>query len=144
MKSRESGRRVGMLMVLLASLVLVSLVVGVGPAEAALGDYKCVNATRVYMGNAKLFQRPCMISADRVYRSIAEYRQIVDKGLTDKDIKYHLLMKKAAKKFADAIKKMSRTHRHDLVAETGAVEINPKKKDVKAVPDRTSEAIAAL
>ena len=139
----RSGNRVrlGTLAAWVASITLVAAC----PAEAGVGDYRCVNPTQVYMGNAKRFQRPCVISADRVYRSISEYREIVDKGLTDKDLRYHLLMKKAARKFADAIKKkMARTHRHDLVAESGAVEPNPKKEGIASVPDRTSEAVAAL
>ena len=125
----------------LSFLALVSVLL-VGTAEAGVGDYRCVDQTKVYMGNAKLFQRPCVISGDRVYRSISEYREILDKGLTDKDVRYHLLMKKASKKFADAVKKMARKHRHDLVAEHGAVE--PKKEGVAKPKDRTSEAIAAL
>lgn len=126
----------------LVPVILAVALVCVGPAEAGLGDYRCVSPTQVYLGNAKLFQRPCTISADRIYRSISEYREIVEKGLTNKDFRYHLLMKKAAKKFADAVTKMARANRHDLVAESGAVEA--KKKGVPPVPDRTSEAISAL
>ena len=107
-----------------------------------MGDYRCVNQTQVYLGNGRLFQRPCHVAADRVYQSIPEYQQILSKRLTDKDLEYHLLMKKAARKFADAIRKMARANDHDLVAEVGAVVV--KKKGVPPVPNRTSEAIAAL
>ena len=69
-------------------------------------------------------------------------RQILDKGLTDNDVKYHFLMKKAAKRFGAAVKAMARQHGHDLVAEPGAVtKANPKAPDI---PDRTAETIAAL
>lgn len=126
----------------LSVLSLLAILLLCTSAEASVGDYKCVDPTQVYLGNAKLFQRPCVISADRVYRNISEYREILDKGLTDKDVRYHMLMNKASEKFADAIKKMARKHRHDLVAERGAVE--PKKKGVDQPADRTSEAISAL
>jgi hypothetical protein len=128
----------------LGLLLLLAAVAGVAasPALAAVGNYRCPDATRVYMGNARLFQSPCHIEADAIYRQIAEYREILDKGLTDRDVNYHFLMKKAAAKFNAAVRAMAREHHHDLVAEVGT--IAKARDDAPDVPDRTAQAIAAL
>ena len=113
---------------------------GAGPV--ATGDYKCVDEGRVYLGNARLFKAPAHIDSNRVYRQIPEYREILEKGLTDRDVHYHVLMKKVAARFAEAVKAMARTHKHDLVAEVGAIE--KSRGEASDVPDRTDAAIAAL
>jgi DNA-binding MarR family transcriptional regulator len=46
-----------------------------------------------------------------VYRSIAEYREILDKGLTDKDVRYHFLMRKASDKFSRAVQSLLTSRR---------------------------------
>lgn len=110
------------------------------PAFAGVGDYRCADPNKVYFGNARLFQKPCTIDSDRVYKQIPEYREIVDKGLTDKSPRYHFLMKKASKRFNEAVKQMARDMDHDLVAEAGVVK--KAKKGAKDVPDRTDDVIA--
>src|SRR5262245_55398283 len=132
--ARPTIRRRGSasLVVLLAACGLLALAV---PAAADLGAYQCVDASKVYLGNAKLFQKPAVISADKVYAQIAEYREIVEKGLTEKDPRYHFLMKKASERFSKAVKASARAFGHDLVAEVGAVEV--LRKDAEAPPDRT-------
>ena len=93
--SSAFARPIGYLLV-----AVVVLMFGlVGTAQADVGDYRCKDPGDVYFGNARLFQRPCHISADRVYRKIPEYREILQKKLTDDDPKYHLLMKKASQRF---------------------------------------------
>ena len=82
------------------------------------------------------------MDVDKVYARIPEYKEILRRRLTDKDAKYHLLMKKASKRFAAAIKKMARAKNHDLVAQTGAV--RKSKKKAKDIPDRTQDVIDAL
>ena len=125
------------------ALLLVSVFALAGPAAfASVGDYKCTDCDKVYFGNARLFKKPCVISADKVYRHIKEYKEILDKGLTDKDVRYHFLMKKASKRFNEAVKQMARDLDHDLVAETGTVKA--AKKDAKDPPDRTDEVIKNL
>ena len=84
------------------ALVLLLVAVVAAPAVASVGDYRCVDATRVYLGNARLFHTPCHVDSDAIYRQIPEYREILEKGLTDRDVQYHFLMKKAAQKFAEA------------------------------------------
>jgi hypothetical protein len=98
--------------------------------------------TKVYLGNPKLFQKPAVIAADRVYRAIPEYREILQKGLTDKDVHYHFLMKKASERFTKAVKAMAKKDGHDLVAESGSVEL--AKREIPAPPDRTDAVIAEI
>ena len=124
------------------SLGLIALLTAVGSAWAGVGDYRCKDAAKVYLGNSRLFQRPAVISSDKVYRRISEYREILEKGLTDKDVRYHFLMKKASAKFKEAVKRMARKKDHDLVAEKGCV--RRANKDAPKVPDRTQDVIKQL
>jgi len=47
-------------------------------AWAGVGDYRCTDPGRVYLGNPRLIRKPAVVSADRVYQRIPEYRKIVD------------------------------------------------------------------
>jgi hypothetical protein len=127
-------------------LALVALVAFGGPAlaEERVDEkgYRCSDdPSLVYLGNPKLFQKPAVVSSDRVYRQIPEYREILDKGLTTKDVRYHFLLKKASEKFSKAVKASAREHDHDLVAEIGAVTAG---KEATAPPDRTDDVIQRL
>jgi hypothetical protein len=122
--------------------VLVVLFFSAGPAGADVGDYRCEDTVKVYFGNPRLFQKPAVLSADRVYQKIPEYQEILEKGLTDKDVRYHFLMKKASERFAKAVKSMARDKGHDLVAEAGSIEV--AKKDSPTPPDRTDDVIERL
>ncbi|MCA9314281.1 MAG: hypothetical protein H6806_05885 [Planctomycetes bacterium] len=124
------------------ALVLLLVAVVAAPAVASVGDYRCVDATRVYLGNARLFHTPCHVDSDAIYRQIPEYREILEKGLTDRDVQYHFLMKKAAQKFAEAVKSMARDNGNDLVAEMGTV--SKARDEAPEVPDRTQAVISAL
>ena len=135
--------RRGARVLLPASLLALALLLLAAPlASAALGDYTCSDPSKVYFGNHRLFRRPCHISCDQVYDKIPEYQEIVRKGLTAKDARYHLLMKKASARFSAAVKKMARANNYDLVAFAGSVKKN--KKTAKDVPDRTASCIEAL
>ena len=124
-------------------LVIGAFVLGTAATVAAgVGDYTCTDPSKVYYGNHRLFQRPATVSCDKVYDAIPEYQEIVKKGLTDKDPRYHILMKKASKRFSAAVKKMAKSKNHDLVACTGAVK--KAKEKAKDIPDRTKECIKAL
>lgn len=128
--------------IVVASTLLVSVLLGAALAWADVGDYSCADPSQVYYGNHRLFQRPCVISSDSVYQHIPEYREILRRGLTDKDPQYHLLLRKATARFSDAVKKMARKQRHDLVAEHGAV--HKARKDAPEPPDRTDAVVQAL
>lgn len=141
-RSGRSAHRTGV-RVLAAALTAVALVLLVAPtAQAGLGDYRCTDNGRVYHGNARLIRKPAVVSADRVYARIPEYQTILREGLTDKDVRYHFLMKEASKKFSRAVKAMARALGHDFVAEVGAVVV--VRKGATEPPDCTSEVISRL
>lgn len=133
---RRAGRRRALGTVL---LVVAWLAVAAVPAGAGVGDYKATDVDKVYYGNPRLFKKPAVISADRVYAQIPEYKEILDKGLTEKDPRYHFLMKKASERFNEAVKQMARDMDHDLVAETGTVK--KVKEEAQEPPDRTDDVI---
>lgn len=123
--------------------VLAALLAGLATsAYAGVGDYTCSDPSKVYYGNQRLFQRPAHVDCDRVYAQISEYQEVVRRRLTDKDPQYHILMKKATKRFSAAVKKMARAKNHDLVAQTGFVQ--KAKEKAKAIPDQTQAVIDAL
>lgn len=124
------------------ALLLAFTLGAAGIAVAGVGHYRCADPNKVYFGNARLFQKPCHVDSDKVYKHIKEYREILDKGLTDKSPRYHFLMKKASARFNDAVKQTARDLDHDLVAESGTVK--KAKKGAKAVPDRTDDVVANL
>jgi len=112
------------------------------PSAAYAGDdkdkKKSVDADDVYVGDAKKWEKPAEVDADKVYAKIDEYRQIVDGGLKPGDAKYEILMSKASKRFCAALKKTAKDSGYDLVAKLGAV------KGVATPPDVTADAIANL
>jgi hypothetical protein len=134
----------------IATLVLVFAAGGfavpaspVGCGVAFAGDEpekpkKSVDAADVYFGDARKWDKPAEVDADQVYAKIDEYKEILDKGLKPDDPKYEILMSKASKRFACAVKKAAKDGGYDLVARIGAV------KGVDSVPDITSDAIAKL
>jgi hypothetical protein len=145
---RRSGPSGGSLLsrrlraILSAALATGLLLAALGTARAGeLGDYRCTDPARVYLGNPRLIRNPCVISADEVYRRIPEYQEILEKGLTDKDVRYHFLMRKATERFSKAVKEMARS-KYDFVAERGAIEI--AKAGVAAPPDETTAVISKL
>lgn len=122
------------------ALVVTLVLVPALTAEAGLGDYRCTDSGRAYHGNARLIRNPAVVSADRVYAHIEEYRTIVRENLTDQDVRYHFLLKQASKKFTKAVKAMARARGHDFVAEVGSILVVREGADEPA--DRTSEVIA--
>lgn len=134
----------------IATLVLAFCAGGIaGPAgsggsgvalagEEAEKPKKTVEAADVYVGDARKWDKPAEVDADKVYAKIDEYKEIVEKGLKPDDPKYEILMSKASKRFTCAVKKAAKDGGYDLVARIGAV------KGVDSVPDITSDAIAKL
>ena len=123
-------------------LSMAALLLLATTAEAGLGDYRCTDTGRVYHGNARLIRKPAVCSADRVYRHIPEYRQILSEHLTEKDVRYHFLMKEASQKFLKAVKAMAREGGFDFVAEVGAVQV--VREGAKQPVDKTDAVIAKL
>jgi hypothetical protein len=143
---RRASERLGVrsLRRLLALTGVVGLVLGLlaSPASAGKSDYRVASTSSIYHGNCRLFTKPCVVKADRVYRSIAEYKEILDKGLTDKDVRYHFLMKKASERFLEACKRMAKDLSLDLVGEIGS--IKSAKAGVAEPTERTDDVISRL
>ena len=140
-EARSTGATTARRLTILTAILL--LVGGLAVvADAGVGSYTCSDPSKVYYGNHRLFQRPAHVDCDQVYGRIDEYQEIVRRRLTDKDAQYHILLKKASKRFSEAVKKMARDKQHDLVAQDGAVA--KAKTKAKDIPDRTQDVIQAL
>jgi len=99
---------------------------------------KSVDPADVYVGDAKKWDKPAEVDADKVYAKIDEYKQVVDGSLKPGDAKYEILMSKASKRFCAAVKKAAKDGGYDLVAKIGSV------KGVATPPDITADVIADL
>jgi len=95
-----------------------------------------VDKTQVYFGSACTCKAPAVVDADKVYRSIAEYKKILDQKLTEKDAEYSMLLLKAGRKFRTAVEGAATDNANDLVANLGAV-----KWEGHTVPDLTDAAL---
>lgn len=134
---------------LLALVLCLGLGFALSPRAARADDakekgpaYRVVDVSAVYVGNPRLFKKPCAVDADRVYKAIPEYQEILEKNLTDRDVRYHFLMKKASDKFARAVRALAKDSEYDLVAGTGAVVA--ATADAPAIPVGTDGVIARL
>lgn len=142
--SRRGVSRRGTLRLLGDGLLLAVLLVAVaGPAAAQdKVDYRVVDPSAVYLGNPRLFKKPVLVNCDRVYRAIPEYVEILEKNLTDRDVRYHFLMRKASDKFAAAVRAVATEGGYDLVGGIGSVV--PANTDTPAIPEATDAAIKKL
>ena len=140
-RGERKHRALGLLTALVCLLVVAPTLLA-PTASADIGDYRCTDPGRVYHGNPRLIRRPAVVSADRIYARIPEYQEILREGLTDRDVRYHFLMKQASKKFAKAVKAMARAKGHDFVAEQGSILV--VREDAPRPPDRTGEVIEKL
>jgi hypothetical protein len=125
-----------------AVLLATAAPAGATEPEKKAPAYRVSDASLVYLGNPRLFKKPASVSADKVYRAIPEYREILEKNLTDKDVRYHFLMKKASDKFSKAVRDVAKDEGYDLVAGLGAVV--PSNTETPAVPEVTTAIIAKL
>ena len=108
-----------------------ALALAVLPARAADDhDYEVTDSSAVYLGSGKHPKTPAVISVDRVWAEIPEYKTIIEEGLTDEDPRYHLLMKKASRRFEGALAKEAKRESYDLIAEVGAVKVLKKGKKI--------------
>lgn len=111
-------------------------------SQRGFGAYAVSDTKSVYYGNATMFRRPAVVTADVVYAQIPEYQEIRRRGLGDGQPEYHLLLQKASARFAAAVKAMADAQDHDFVAERGT--IRARRPDAPAPPDRTQEVLAEL
>ena len=124
----------------IAAGLLVLLAVGAPVAragdEAKKETKPVIDATQVYYGKACATKAPSVVDADKVYKSIPEYKKILDNKLTEKDAEYSILMVKASKKFRAAVEGAATENACDLVANLGAV-----TWDGHTVPDLTDATL---
>ena len=140
----RAGR--GLLIAALAGLLAAGAIPAGALREAAATEEKkeeekpkkSVDPGAVYFGDAKKWDKPAEVDADKVYGKIDEYKQIVEQGLKPGDAKYEILMTKASTKFTCAVKKAAKDGSYDLVARLGSV------KGVESVPNITDDVIAKL
>jgi len=119
----------------------LAMLVGIPSLRADGDDLKketrpVIDETQVYFGRAKGCKAPGVVDAAKVYRTIPEYKKIVDQKLTEKDVEYSLLLVKATKKFRAAVEGAASAGSCDLVANLGAV-----TWDGHAVPDLTDATL---
>ena len=120
------------------AVTLAAALVATGAPVALAGDTPVeVDTTQVYVGKARTSQKPSVVNADVVFKSIGEYQRILDEKLTDKDVRYSFLMMRATKKFKKACEAAAREEGRDLVGNAGAV-----KWGENAVPDITETAVS--
>jgi hypothetical protein len=105
------------------------------PAEATEERYR-IEEDKIYFGNAKKFQKPCVIEAQKVYDGISSYQKIVEHGFTKDNPEYWPLMRKAAAAFVRALKEVCKTGEFDLVGEIGAIDCREHE-----VPDVTKDVL---
>jgi hypothetical protein len=137
------ARRAVLRALIVGAVLAAVAVVGGAPASAdEKAEYRVVDPSAVYLGNPRLFKKPVVVDCDRVYRAIPEYVEILEKNLTDRDVRYHFLMRKASDKFAAAVRGVATDGGYDLVAGVGAVVA--ATAETPAVPDATDAAIKKL
>ncbi len=119
---------------ILAGLVLGSAVLAAAEAGTKY-DFEVAKADEIYFGSGKHPRAPGVMTADKVWAVIPEYKQILEDELTDDDARYHLLMRKAGERFSKALKKLAKRDGYDMLGETGSIKALGKKK----IPDVTRE-----
>ena len=100
-----------------------------------------VDKEKVYYGDTESFSKPATLDRDKVFAEISAYKQIENEGLTRKEPRYWILLRKANDVFSKVVAKVAEDDGYDLVAENGSVK---KKGREKAAPDLTESAIEAI
>ena len=128
--ARSSGAR------WVALVAVLALVTG-SIADEPKHDFTVVDSASIYYGTKKHPKTPAQCDADSVWSEIPEYKTIIDDELGPDDPKYHLLLKRATKRFQRALKKLAKRDDYDVIGEVGAIKANGKK----SVPTVTSDLI---
>jgi len=106
-------------------------------------DFEVVDSSLVYYGSGKHPKTPAACRADDVWAEIPEYKKIVEEELTDSDPRYHLLLKRATKRFQSALKKLAHREGYDMIAEDGAVKaVGEDKKDIASATNDLIELVS--
>lgn len=106
---------------------------------ASKHDFEVVNNGSIYYGSGKHPKSPAVCCADDVWAEIPEYQTIVEEELTASDPRYHLLMKRATKRFQRALKALASREGYDMIGEVGSIKAVGDEK--KEIPNATKDLI---
>jgi len=123
------------MLVLMGLFALVSGAIAAGPKY----DFEVVDSSQIYYGKKKHPKTPAVCDADSVWSEIPEYKTIIDDELGPDDPRYHLLLKRATKRFQRALKKLAKRDGYDVIGERGSIKAMGKKK--KSIPTATKDLI---
>ena len=132
----------------LASWMMILVVLGVFSSPLALAKDKkkekakpkvTIDEAEIYYGDPSEFKKPAVVDVDRIYMSIPEYKEIIDRDMDDSKPRYLMLMRTASKKFRTALKKAAKAKGYDLIGGLGAIKI-----EGKTVPEITDLVISKL
>ena len=135
---QSSASRLFGIGLILVSLTMTDFLAHAVGAETK-HDFEVTNSSAIYFGRSKRPKTPCVCRADDVWAAIPEYKKILDEELTDSDPRYHLLLKRATKRFQSALKKLAKRDGHDVIGEVGSVKAVGKKK--KTIPIATKSLV---
>ncbi|MEM8885324.1 MAG: hypothetical protein AAGD14_14745 [Planctomycetota bacterium] len=134
------GRGPAALWMLAGALVLCATVLGERAVAAEpKHDFEVVDRAQLYYGKKKHPKTPAVCVADSVWAEIPEYKKILEEELDADDPRYHLLLKRATKRFQRALKKLAGRDGYDVIGEVGAIKAVGKKK--KKIPTVTQGLI---
>lgn len=122
----------------LAWIALLALVSGTMAADSK-HDFEVVDSSSIYYGKKKHPKTPAQCDADSVWSEIPEYKTIIEDELGPDDPRYHLLLKRATKRFQKALKKLAKRDEYDVIGEIGSIKAVGKKK--KSIPTVTKDLI---
>jgi hypothetical protein len=124
-EGRGMTRAMAYLMAAGLALLLQPLVASGGErARAHIDD------SEIYYGDSGNFESPAMVDVDQVYRSIPEYKEIIDRDLKESDPRYHYLMRAATDRFLSALSAAAADGGYDLIGGLGSIRIEGKKVPV--------------
>jgi hypothetical protein len=83
-----------------------------------------------YYGKVEGARKPAEVTSKTVFNEIPEYKQIKEKGLTESDAEYFILLNKANAKFYTAVKKVAEEDGHDVVVEKGSTRFESTPVDL--------------
>lgn len=113
-----------------------------GPATG----WRVLDPAKVYYGRTRSFVRPAVVSLDHVFGVIPDYQTIVAEGLPPNDARYWLLLERANKLFAEAVRHVAMAHGYDMICERGALghTTASTKEGDSVLPDLTVTDLTAL
>lgn len=119
--------------------VAVVFATSVSPVRAE--DQYRVGDGKVYLGSRDAFAKPAEVDIVSVYALIPEYIEIQNKGYTESNAEYWVLMSKCSAKFRAALKQVAKNDGYDLVT---ALDVVAPTGDAPPVKDITANVIAAI